>query len=153
MMALSRMDEEPPPSNSEPVQVIVRLRPEPGASTAPVVVARDDRSVALLPLPLPPPDPTAKAKPAVDTKTFAFDKVYGHQVTQAEVYEFARPLVLSAVEGYNSTTFAYGYTGSGKTHTMMGTALQPGMTPLAVQEMFALIRRMSARELDTIFSV
>ena len=50
-------------------QVIVRVRPEPGASAPPVVVARDGRTVALLPLPFPPnPDPTSKAKPAVDTK-------------------------------------------------------------------------------------
>ncbi|CAM9556821.1 unnamed protein product, partial [Ectocarpus sp. 12 AP-2014] len=108
--------------------------PEPGASAAPVVVARDERSVALLPLPFPPPDPTGKAKPAVDTKTFTFDKVFPPQASQSEVYEAARPLVLSAVDGYNSTIFAYGHTGSGKTHTMMGTPSQPGMTPRAVQD-------------------
>lgn len=51
------------------------MRPEPGASAPPVVVARDGRTVALLPLPFPPnPDPTSKAKPAVDTKvTCTFD--------------------------------------------------------------------------------
>lgn len=44
---------------------------------------------------------------------------------------------------YNSTIFAYGHTSSGKTHTMMGTPSQPGMTPRAVKDMFALIRHMS----------
>lgn len=44
---------------------------------------------------------------------------------------------------YNSTIFAYGHTGSGKTHTMMGTPSQPGMTPRAVQDMFSLIRQMA----------
>lgn len=57
------------PSHPNPSQVIVRVRPEPGASAPPVVVARDERRVALLPLPSPQnPDPTSKAKPAVDTK-------------------------------------------------------------------------------------
>lgn len=28
--------------------------------------------------------------------------------------------LLSAIEGYNATVFAYGQTGTGKTHTMMG---------------------------------
>ncbi|CAM9991767.1 unnamed protein product, partial [Laminaria digitata] len=135
------------------VQVIVRIRPEPGASAAPVVVARNGRTVALLPLPSPPPDPTAKAKPALDTKSFTFDKVFRPQASQDEVYEFARPLVMSAVDGYNSTIFAYGHTGSGKTHTMMGTPSQPGMTPRAVQDMFSSIRRMAALEQDTIFIV
>ena len=32
-------------------------------------------------------------------KAFTFDKVYPPQASQAEVYEFARPLVLSAVDG------------------------------------------------------
>ncbi|CAM9116321.1 unnamed protein product, partial [Sphacelaria rigidula] len=135
-------------------QVIVRVRPEPPPiSSPPVVVARDERSVSLLPLPAPPPDPMGKSKPVTETKTFAFDRVFDPEATQAAVYDFARPLVISAIDGYNSTIFAYGHTGSGKTHTMMGTPTQPGMTPRAVQEMFNMIRRMSAREPDTIFIV
>ena len=37
------------------------------------------------------------------------------------------------VSGFNSTVFAYGQTSSGKTHTMKGTADEPGIIPLAVQ--------------------
>ena len=34
--------------------------------------------------------------------------------------ETAFPLVESVIKGYNGTIFAYGQTGCGKTHTMLG---------------------------------
>ncbi len=42
-------------------------------------------------------------------------------VTQKELYDqTALALVTSVFEGYNGTVFAYGQTGTGKTHTMEG---------------------------------
>eukprot|EP00971_Amphidinium_carterae_P256464 5092028-Amphidinium_carterae.1 len=35
-----------------------------------------------------------------------------------EVFDECRALVLSVLDGYNVTIFAYGQTGAGKTHTM-----------------------------------
>lgn len=56
--------------------------------------------------------------------TFRYDGVYGSYATQAEVFDgvLAGPhSVLSDVmRGYESTVFAYGQTGTGKTHTMEG---------------------------------
>jgi len=47
--------------------------------------------------------------------------VYGVDSTQREVYdETAFPLVESVLGGFNGTIFAYGQTGCGKTHTMVG---------------------------------
>lgn len=47
--------------------------------------------------------------------------------SQEDVYaEVGRPLLLHALEGYNSTLLAYGPTGSGKTYTMMGGGSRPG---------------------------
>ena len=41
--------------------------------------------------------------------------------SQQEVYETtAKPAVISILQGYNSTIFAYGQTGTGKTFTMEG---------------------------------
>ena len=39
------------------------------------------------------------------------------------------------------TMFAYGQTSSGKTHTMMGTNDNPGVIPLAVQDIFSYVRK------------
>ena len=50
---------------------------------------------------------------------FTFDRVYGPDVKQEEIFESAaKPIVNGAMEGYNGTLFVYGQTGSGKTHTM-----------------------------------
>ena len=47
----------------------------------------------------------------------------------------------SVVDGYNGTVFAYGQTAAGKTHTMLGTKANPGVLPLAVNEIMEAISR------------
>ena len=55
------------------------------------------------------------------SKTFNFDKVFGTYSTQEEVFDqMVRPIVSECLEGFNCTIFAYGQTGTGKTHTMEG---------------------------------
>jgi hypothetical protein len=49
----------------------------------------------------------------------SFDKVFGQESTQDDVFEYVRPQIDHALEGYSSTILAYGQTGSGKTHTMI----------------------------------
>ena len=54
-------------------------------------------------------------------RTYSFDKVFGTHSTQEDVYDDAvRPIVEEVLEGFNCTIFAYGQTGTGKTHTMEG---------------------------------
>jgi len=61
-------------------------------------------------------------------KTFTLDNVYDWDSTQRAVYdETAYPLVESVMEGYNGTIFAYGQTGTGKSHTMQGMNEPPEM--------------------------
>ena len=53
--------------------------------------------------------------------------VYGMDSKQQEVYdECGFSLVENVIEGYNGTMFAYGQTGCGKTHTMMGPSNPKG---------------------------
>ena len=56
--------------------------------------------------------------------TFKYDGVYGSYATQAEVFDgvLAGPhsMLSDVIRGYESTVFAYGQTGTGKTHTMEG---------------------------------
>lgn len=49
-----------------------------------------------------------------------FDRVFGHECTQAQVYEQVSQTVETVLDGFNATIFAYGQTGTGKTHTMLG---------------------------------
>ena len=70
-------------------------------------------------------------------QTFAFDRIFDENATQAEVYEATtRNLLDSVLDGYNATVFAYGATGCGKTHTITGTTQSPGIIFLTMQELF-----------------
>lgn len=54
-------------------------------------------------------------------KTYYFDKVFNEQQSNAEVFESTmESLIPNIMEGFNVTCFAYGMTGAGKTHTMIG---------------------------------
>ena len=71
------------------------------------------------------------------TKSFTFDRVFGAYSTQQEVFNsVVRPMVGEVLEGYNSTLFAFGPTGTGKTHTMEGEVASDemaGIVPRAVR--------------------
>ncbi|KAH0713929.1 hypothetical protein KY289_009888 [Solanum tuberosum] len=72
---------------------------------------------------------------------YAFDKVFGPDTSTQDVYEVAaRPVVKAAMEGINGTVFAYGVTSSGKTHTMHGDHISPGIIPLAIKDVFSIIQ-------------
>ncbi|CAD0096634.1 unnamed protein product [Aureobasidium mustum] len=58
----------------------------------------------------------------------------------------AKRLVRRVMEGYHGTVFAYGMTGTGKTFSMQGTAMSPGVIPLAITDIFSYIRQNPARE-------
>lgn len=82
------------------------------------------------------------AKP--DFESFHFSRVFAPEATQLEVYlEIGKPSVIDVVSGYNATVFAYGQSGSGKTHTMMGEdAFDPdlqGVIPRAIIDLFAAV--------------
>jgi kinesin family protein 5 len=52
---------------------------------------------------------------------FAFDAIWGPEVSQSRLYELAaKPVVAGIHQGYNGTLFTYSQTGSGKTFTMEG---------------------------------
>eukprot|EP00959_Pyramimonas_sp_CCMP1952_P328385 6875055-Pyramimonas_sp.AAC.1 len=77
----------------------------------------------------PSPSPSARVRAqdnllstvldaAGSTAMYEFEKVYGPETKQIELYEFVKPVVRSAIDGFNGVVFAYGQTSAGKTYTM-----------------------------------
>lgn len=77
------------------------------------------------------------------SKLFTFDGVYGENSTTEQIYnEIAYPLIESVLDGYNSTIFAYGQTGCGKSFSMQGVQepdCQRGIIPRAFEHIFEAI--------------
>ena len=64
---------------------------------------------------------------------FTFDRVFGPESQNQDVFEEISQLVQSALDGYNVCIFCYGQTGSGKTHTMSSA---DGMIPRATHQIY-----------------
>ncbi|XP_050362828.1 kinesin-related protein 4-like isoform X3 [Nymphalis io] len=78
---------------------------------------------------------------------YTFDKVYDKDTKTDDVYnDIAKPIVEAATAGFNGTIFAYGQTSSGKTYTMAGTKEAPGIIPLAVMNLFDIIKNIPDRD-------
>uniref|UniRef100_A0A8C2B419 Kinesin-like protein n=1 Tax=Cyprinus carpio TaxID=7962 RepID=A0A8C2B419_CYPCA len=77
---------------------------------------------------------------ATETLQYQFDVFHGEQTTQQEVFlTSVKPILPHILNGQNASVFAYGPTGAGKTHTMLGSQEQPGVIPRAVKEVFKLV--------------
>ncbi|KVH99251.1 Calponin homology domain-containing protein [Cynara cardunculus var. scolymus] len=75
-------------------------------------------------------------------KMFTFNKVFGGNTTQQQIYVDTQPLIRSVLDGYNVCIFAYGQTGSGKTYTMSGPDMTTedtwGVNYRALRDLFQL---------------
>lgn len=72
--------------------------------------------------------------------TMLFDRVFDDASSNADVFEQSmKPLVSSVMGGFNCSAFVYGATGAGKTHTMLGSEENPGITYLTMKELFEQI--------------
>ncbi len=94
---------------------------------------------------------------------YSFDRAFDQIATQMDIYEeCAKPFINDVLDGKNVTVFAYGSTGAGKTHTMMGSeqVIQgldtncdeiSGIVPQSISDIFCGIesRQLSAQRRET----
>eukprot|EP00127_Corallochytrium_limacisporum_P001121 Clim_evm9s40 gene=Clim_evmTU9s40 len=91
-------------------------------------------------------------------KTYSYDQVFGPDTSQVELYlDTVKPIVEEVLQGYNCTIFAYGQTGTGKTHTMVGPAdgkpsftgyaedTHAGIVPRALEHVFDVLEAGQSR--------
>ena len=80
---------------------------------------------------------------------FSFDRCFSSEASQAEVFDEAKRLVQSSVDGYNVCVFAYGQSGVGKTYTLYseddGKGGEAGIAERSVTELFRLMDRHALR--------
>ena len=80
---------------------------------------------------------------------FTFDSIFDMDSLQEDVYNItAKQAVQSVLEGYNSTIFCYGQTGTGKTYTMEGFTYESnnpnrGIIQRTIQDIFNYIETTS----------
>ncbi|XP_067850188.1 kinesin-like protein KIF18A isoform X2 [Heptranchias perlo] len=72
---------------------------------------------------------------------FVFDRVFDDDSSQSDIFVETKSILESVFNGYNCTVFAYGATGSGKTHTMLGSSGQPGVMYLTMKELYNRIEQ------------
>eukprot|EP00736_Rhodelphis_marinus_P006089 Rmarinus@m.13914 len=109
------------------IRVYCRVRPMTNgdATCAVTCVSSDTVQIA---------DPKRQGK-----RQYEFDRVYAPSTTQEEIFEDAKPLITSVLDGYNICLFAYGQTGAGKTYTMLGPPENEGVNIRALRELFSVI--------------
>lgn len=117
------------------IRVCVRLRPLPTSSTAPprlhYSISESKTSLAIT--------------KGAGSKEFIFDYVFDEETSNAFLYDSAiSDIIDGCFSGYNSTIFAYGQSGSGKTYTMGTTTTllnteSEGVIPRALKHIYSVI--------------
>jgi len=71
-----------------------------------------------------------------EPKKYSFTQVYQPTASQENVFADCSSLMTSVLDGFNVCIFAYGQSGTGKTHTMDGNDEMPGLVPRAMARIF-----------------
>ena len=139
------------------MKVVVRVRPESEAelqSSCQTVVKVLDEHVIVFDakedkLPQFERHEGRRRRPLLSRKPkdlhFAFDRIFDETSTQLEVFEHTTKSILDGLlDGINCSVFAYGATGAGKTHTMLGSGGQPGVMFHTMMELYRRIEELKA---------
>lgn len=83
------------------------------------------------------PPATSKTRPL---EKFTFQRVFDEHTPQLDIFrETVLPLIQDAVMGKDAMLATLGVTGSGKTHTILGSKNEKGMTQMALEVVFTSV--------------
>ncbi|CAG9767190.1 unnamed protein product [Ceutorhynchus assimilis] len=121
----------------ERLMVAVRVRPLKRDESQRVLYAADEKKIILEDF---DKCDSIRQKKGIE-RQYTFDVVFGETVNQETVYDVTTSsLVKDVLNGYNATVFAYGPTGAGKTHTMVGDRNHPGIMIRALNDLFEVVK-------------
>ena len=125
------------------IRVVARIRPsQPHEISKDIIVTSASTTPSTPPTLIKIPNP----KNASEHFTFAFSGVYGPEATQQEVFDNEiSPTIKHLFGGFDVTIFAYGVTGTGKTHTMRGgkTLAERGVIPRLLSGIYRKSRKLA----------
>lgn len=116
------------------VRVVARIRPCSAKEVEKDVIVEAAASSVTIPNP----------KSDAEKYSFQFSSVYGKDATQQELFESEiSPNVKHIFKGFDVTLFAYGVTGTGKTHTMRGgkSLAERGVIPRLLSAIYRKARK------------
>lgn len=118
------------------IRVFCRVRPslnsEPASEITPMQYPDESDDAKEINV-MGPEEKSSLGSVSRKNNTFTFDRVFGPNTQNGEVFDEISQLVQSALDGYNVCIFCYGQTGSGKTYTM---SAEDGMIPRAVHQIY-----------------
>jgi kinesin family protein C1 len=125
------------------IRVMCRVRPTHDTETDPAQISypdndTDSKEVAVI----GPSKQSATGKDITAAYSYSYDRVFGPNSQNGEVFEEISQLVQSALDGYNVCIFCYGQTGSGKTYTMSSA---DGMIPRATAQIWDEAQRLQEK--------
>ncbi|EFO63107.1 Kinesin-9 [Giardia lamblia P15] len=128
-----------------PITVFVRMRPTPRVS--PDIILDPNKTQMIV---------RNTVLPGAGTLNFTFNYIF-HSASQEEIFDsVGRPAVGNALDGYNSTIFAYGQTSAGKSFSSIGdhsfTYKNRGLLPRILEFMFQQINARHGFTFDLQFS-
>ena len=128
------MTKRPKSPKKEAIRTFCRIRPFKGENELFSISENDDRILNII------PQNVEKLQVGNNLKlinSYTFSKVFSETSTQDEVFNFTcKPLIDDLILNHKSgLIFAYGMTNAGKTYTMVGTPEQPGILPIALQNL------------------
>ncbi|XP_058290420.1 kinesin-like protein KIF19 [Hylobates moloch] len=121
------------------LQVALRIRPLSDAELeegAVVITHKVGDQMVVLMDPGEDPEDVARTHRSRE-RTFIFHRVFDQHASQEDVYAATiQHLVEGVISGYNAMVFAYGPSGAGKTHTMLGVDAEPGIYLQTLTDLF-----------------
>jgi chromosome segregation ATPase len=140
---------EPKSGSAENIKVIVRCRPLNTKEKESGYKSCVDLNIA---------DNTVQVNHVCgEPDRWTFDAVVNNTCTQKDIFsQFIAPMVDSVLEGFNATVFAYGQSGSGKTHTMTGKLDDEdlkGIIPRTFEHVFHNIKEQQRNHPKRVFSL
>ncbi|XP_069341779.1 kinesin-like protein KIF19 [Eulemur rufifrons] len=124
------------------LMVALRIRPLSDAELeegATVIAHKVGAQMVVLMDPSEDPEDTLRTHRSRE-RAFIFDTVFDEHASQEDVYcATIQHLVEGVISGYNATVFAYGPSGAGKTHTMLGVDAEPGIYLQTLTDLFQAI--------------